>query len=286
MSWEESNRDLVERIRAYVLEFKNVKPTLLTHFDGGSDPVFPLVASSDRGIGLLLCFCSLYQNIGEGRLVRILAYLWKHYDQDIFRLNRLPFADLQDRMKALTDLDDWPIWSKAPGILRSVCDFFFRHGKVLSWVHALGDGEKCVNILTEEIFLMGKTSAFRTKARYFIWLLTQLEDADPARFWTPATRMTLTMGHGRFVREFGPLKSRKSAPWSSPAEKLDYFNRFYRLLFPAAPWMVFTAFDAYMRPQSGYRNGPGAPPPEWTCRKIIGGCVKCALAPECPGRDF
>lgn len=291
MSWEERNRDLVERMRAYVLQFRDVKPGIFSHFQGGADPIFPLEATSDRGVGMLLFFCSLYQNIGEGRLVRLLAYLWKQYDQDLFRINRLPFAELQARIKVLNDLHDWPLWPKTAGILRSVGDFFYRHGKLVPWASAQADGEKCITTLSEEIFLMGKTSAFRSKARYFLWLLTQLDGVDPARIWTPGTRMTLTLGHSRFLHEFGPLKGRKNVPWITPAEKLAWFNRFYVFLFPAAPWLVFTALDAYLRPLIEHRTlaaagAAGKNVPEWLCRKILGGCQNCPLAPECPGRDF
>lgn len=286
MSWAERNPDLLHRIRAYVLAFQNVNPGVFAYFKGGTDPIFPLEPGSDRGMGLLLFFSSLYQNISEGRLARVLAYLWRQYDQDLFRINRMPFAELQSRLKALTDLEDWVLWPKAPGILRSVADFFYRHGKLLPWAQAQGDGEKCINILSEEIFLMGRTSVFKSKARYFLWLLTQVEGAEPARFWTPNTRLTLTLGHSRFLREFGPLKGRKIVPWSTPAEKLDAFNRFYRLLFPEAPWKVFTPLDAFLRPPPGHFAGLGAPAPEWMCRKALGGCANCPLAPECPGRDF
>lgn len=289
MSWEERNPERLDRIRAYVLAFRDAKPGILSHFQGGADPIFPLPAASDRGVGLLLFYCSLLQNISEGRLVRVLAYLWKRYDQDLFRINRLPFADLRDSLKLLTDLRDWPLWPKSPGILRSVGDFFFTHGRLVPWAYAVGDGERCIGILSEEIFLMGKTSAFRSKARYFLWLLTQLDGVDATRFWTPATQMTLTLGHSRFLREFGPLQGRKSAPWITPAEKLAWFNRFYRLLFPAAPWMVFTALDAYLRPAAPPAPAPatgsdGAP--EWHCRRILRGCANCPLVPECPGHNL
>ena len=286
MSWAERNRDLADRIRAYVLAFQDRKPAVFEHFQGGSDPVFPMEAGSDRGVGLLLYYCSLYQGIGEERLLRVLSYLWREYGPDIFRLNHLPFADLQARIQSLDDLDDWEIWPQVPGILRSVADFFYRHGKLMPWVYEVGNGEHCIEIISQEIFLMGKTSVFRSKSRYFLWMLTRLEGVDPGRFWTADTRMTLTLGHGRFVREFGPLKGRKRVPWTTPAEKLVWFNAFYRVLFPDRPWLVFLAFDAFMRPQSGYFRTPGGPPPVWQCRAVVGGCVNCPLAPECPGRDF
>ncbi len=289
MSWEERNPERIERIRAYVMEFRAAKPGILEHFQGGADPIFPMQAASDRGAGMLLFFCSLLQNISEGRLVRVLAYLWKQYDQDLFRINRLPFADLQSRIRTLTDLRDWPIWPKSPGILRSVGDFFFKHGRLVPWAYSIGDGEKCVETLCEEIFLMGRTSVFRSKARYFIWILTQLDGVDGSRFWTPATQMPLTLGHARFLREFGPLKDRKISPWITPAEKLAWFNRFYRVLFPASPWVVFTALDAYLRPIAfsgkGGNVGQDAPP-EWHCRRILKGCGNCPLAQECPGCDI
>ncbi|HLP41533.1 MAG TPA: hypothetical protein VK465_08505 [Fibrobacteria bacterium] len=286
MSWEERNRDLLERSRAYVLEFKDEKPPVFENFAGGADPLFPLELNSDRGVGLLLFFSALCQNISEERLVRVLAYLWKQYGTDMFRLNRLAFDDLHGRIMALTDLHDWPLWTRTSGVLRSVGDFFFKYGPLVPWVYAKGDGEACVEVLCEEIFMMGKTSAFRGKARHFLWMLTQIDSVEPSRFWTPRTRLAPTLGHGRFLREFGPLKGRKSAPWTTPEEKLDFYNRYFRMLYPSTPWVVFLALDAFMKPQPGYHRAPGAPPPEWQCRKVVRGCPNCPLAPECPGRDF
>ena len=63
MSWEERNPERIERIRAYVMEFRAAKPGILEHFQGGADPIFPMQAASDRGAGMLLFFCSLLQNI-------------------------------------------------------------------------------------------------------------------------------------------------------------------------------------------------------------------------------
>lgn len=223
--------------------------------------------------------------------MRVLAYLWKEYDLDFFRLNKLPFGELQARMQRLTDLEGWELWPKVPGILRSVCDFFFRHGKLLPWVYAQADGEASVRTLAEEIFLMGKTSALRSKPRYFLWLLTQLPSTQPELFWTRETMLPITRGHLRFLREFGPLKTRKISPWISPEEKLAYINRFFRMLAPDRPWTVYLALDAYLRSPVLAPKGSQAIFPlmeagnDWACRKIQGGCLQCPLVPLCPNRE-
>ena len=244
--------------------------------------------------------------------MRLLAHLHDEYGADFFRLGRLPFDELQSRIQARPELKNWDILAKAPGVLRSVSDFFFSHGRILPWITALGDGEEVVRILCEEIFLMGKTSALKSKPRYFLWLMTQLRDVDPALFWTPETRIPLTPGHLRFLREYGPLKNRKQSPWVNPEEKLDYCNRFFRMLFPRNPWVVYTALDSYLKPHGyrvpkperspqGFRTFPSAAAvvtpieaaaaaaagleQQWACREILGGCLQCILAPECPGRE-
>src|SRR5690606_30307838 len=157
LTWVERNTDQIEKIRAYVSGFRDFRPFPFEYFQGGTTPLFPLTPQSDRGTALLLCFCALYQNIRDEKLMRVLAYLWKEYDTDFFRLNKLPFGELQARIARLTDLEGWELWTKVPGILRSACDFFFRHGKLVPWAHGQADGEACVRIMAEEIFLMGKT---------------------------------------------------------------------------------------------------------------------------------
>ncbi|HKP97865.1 MAG TPA: hypothetical protein VJ385_19165 [Fibrobacteria bacterium] len=297
MTWVERNRDQIEKIRLYVSGFRNVRPPVFEWFQGGREPLFPLAPESDRGTALLLAYCALYQNIRPEKLIRVLAYLWKEYDTDFFRLNKLPFDDLQARMRRLTDLDDWVLWPKVPGILRSACDFFFRHGRLLPWVQAQADGEETVRVLCEEIFMMGKTSAFKSKPRYFLWLMTQLPGADPGSFWNDRTLLPLTPGHLRFLREYGPLKNRKTSPWITPEEKIAYCNRFFRMLAPENPWTVYAALDAYLKP-NGFSKAPAfpmaataregsgpAPERKWLCRDILGGCLQCALAPVCPGRE-
>jgi hypothetical protein len=276
VNWAERNRPLLEKARTYLSDFAIKKPGMLECFQDGARPLFPLAPESDRGTALLLIFCSLRQNISEDRLIRFLSYLWKEYGLDIFRLNHVPFSDLQSRVNRLTDMSQWPLWPKAPGILRSVCDFFFRHGRLGDWVRNVGDGEECVRILAEEIFLMGKTSDFRPKPRLFLWLMTQLPHAEPSRFWSDETLVYPTPGHSRFLREFGPLKG-KRIPWTTPAEKLSYHNRFYRLLFPGKTYTVFSGLDAFLKPD---------PETKWECRKILGGCENCILVGDCPGSEI
>lgn len=309
----ERNREQIEKIRIYLAGFREAKPPVFDWFQGGKDPLFPYAPESDRGTALLLCFCALYQGIQAEKLIRVLAYLFKEYGNDFFRLSKLPFDDLQARMDRLTDLRNWEIAPKAPGILRSVSDFFFKHGRLGPWVMAQADGEETVRVLCEEIFMMGKTSALKSKPRYFLWLLTQLPGGEPSRFWTSHTLLPITPGHLRFLREFGPLKGRKHSPWVTPEEKLAYCNRFYRMLAPENPWSVYAPLDAYLKPNGFTERRPSHPDPstlskagtgfpfsglpgsvldavqeserKWLCRDILGGCLQCPLAPDCPGRE-
>jgi len=279
-SWVERNQVHLGNLRAYVEGFRGHAPSAFAWFEGGSKARFPFSPGSDRGAAMLLCFCALYQNIPEARLMAMLADLWDGYGTDFLRLNKLSFEELQTRIEADRALGNWGIRKQAPGILRSVCDFFFRHGSPLAWVRSVSNGEECVRILCEEIFLMGKTSLFKSKARYFIWLLTQVPDSHAEAFCTEKTLLPITPGHLRFLREFGPLKERQSVPWRGPEEKLAYLNRFFRLLAPEAPWSAYAPLDAYLKAVDPKRT-----PPQWECRVKLGGCLQCPLAPLCPGRE-
>ena len=280
MTWVERNTAQIENIRTYIAGFQSQRPAPFAWFAGGATSAFPLAVESDRGTGMLLCFCALYQGIPEAKLMRLLARLWEDYDTDFLRLNKLPFESLQTKIESHPGLDFWAIRQQAPGILRSACDFFYKHGRLLPWARSVGDGEECVRILSEEIFLMGKTSLFKSKARFFLWLLTQLPDAGPETFWGPHTLLPITPGHLRFLREFGPLHGRKRSPWIKPEEKIAYVNRFFRMLAPQAPWSVYAALDAYLKPRPGAGDDR-----QWECRTLLGGCLQCPMAPLCPGRE-
>jgi hypothetical protein len=279
-SWVERNQTHLGNLRAYVEGFRGRTPSAFAWFQGGARPEFPFGPGSDRGAALLLGFCALYQGISEAKLMGVLTRLWGAYGTDFLKLNKVSFEELQDRIDGQAGLANWSIRKQAPGILRSVCDFFYRHGSPLAWVRGVGDGEECVRVLCDEIFMMGKTSLFKSKARYFLWLLTQLPDSQAESFWTERTLLPITSNHMRFLREFGPLKERKSVPWRGPEEKLDYLNRFFRLLAPQSPWSVYAPLDAYLKAVD-----PKETPPRWECRVALGGCLQCPLAPLCPGRE-
>jgi hypothetical protein len=292
----ERNPKLIGDLHTFILDFQSVKPGVFEFFQGGSaNTFFPLKPESDRGVALLLCYCALYQNISEKKLVRFLAYLWEAYGTDLFKLNRMPFQALQDKVHAFEGLENWELMPKVPGILRSVCDFFYKRGPLIAWVHKTADAEESVQVLSEEIFFMGKTSQFKSKPRYFLWLLTQLPGAQPELFWTDRMLLPITAGHVRLLRDFGPLKKKRNSPWTTPAEKLNYCNRFYRMLFPGKSWMVYTALDAYLKATGPFLSPaastlapatPGMSPNKiWRCRQVLGGCINCILAPECQGRD-
>ena len=274
-TWVSRNQAELQKVRAYIENFPAHKPAVFRYFQGGTAPIFPMSPQSDQGTALLLCFCALYQNIEEEKLAGLLERLWGRYGTDVFRLNKLPFEALQKEIHRFPGLANWALVEKAPGILRSLCDFFFKHGSLHSWVYGLKDGEACVRVLADEIFLMGKTSPFKSKPRFFLWLLTQLEGSRPELFWTNRTMLPLSPGHVRFLRQFGPLKTRKAAPWSNPEAKLDYFNRFCRMLFPDRPWITFTPLSDYLQT---------AKTDHWMCRLKLGGCLQCPLVADCPGR--
>jgi len=283
--WAERNRARIGTLRTYVERFPARPPSPFEWFQGGARAEIPLAAGSDRGAGLLLAFCALYQGIPEAKLMGLLAGLWREHGTDFLRLNKLPFDALQARIDGQAGLEGWAIRKQAPGILRSVCDFFYRHGSPLAWIRSVGDAEACVQILCEEIFMMGKTSLFKSKARYFLWLMARLPDAHPETFWTERTLLPITPFHLRFLREFGPLRDHRSAPWHGPGEKLDYVNRFFRLLAPDAPWSAYAPLDAFSKPIPHAPVPTGRAQPQWECRIAWGGCLECPLAPICPGRE-
>lgn len=283
----DENTKNIAQLRTYVLDFQKVLPTPFQYFSEGAQPLFPMTVESDRGVGMLLYYSALKQGISEKKIMQLLGYLWMEYSSDLFKLNRLPFDELQGKVNAFAELNDWEFLPKAPGILRSVNDFFYNFGKIIPWVNQIKDAESCVHTLSNEIFMMGKTSLSKSKARNFIWLLTQLPSATPQLFWSKDTILLPTAGHARILQEFGPLKDRKRSPWKTPEQKRNYFNRFYQLLFPNESWKIYTAFDLYLKPEESFLIQDKSVPTTkvWQCKIVLQGCLNCVLAPNCPGRE-
>src|SRR5690606_32159675 len=100
---------------------------------------------------------------------RVIAGLYHQYGTDIFRLYRLPFEALRGRTDALAAHSVVAERPRIPGILRSVCDFFYRVGPLVSWM-AAADWEQRAGEIAQEIYWMGARSPTRTKARLFFWL--------------------------------------------------------------------------------------------------------------------
>jgi len=292
LTWVDENAQSISQLRTYVLNFQKVKPSVFDYFVDGATAQLPLAVNSDRGVAFLLYYCALKQEITEKKLMGLLVSLWNFYEADLFKINRLPFDELQSKILLHQELKDWEFLPKAAGILRSVSDFFYHFGKILPWIMEKKSGEKSIQILSDEIFMMGKTSVLKSKARYFLWLLTQIFESETDTFWDHKTLVLTTPGHTRALREFGPLKNRKSTPWTTTLGKTQYLNRFYNLLFPNQSWKVYTAFDLYLKPLDLNSKTPLSSPSilaanskTWKCKIILKGCINCVLAPTCPGRD-
>lgn len=272
MTWVESHGGEVESFRAYIRGFDGILPEPLLYFRGGKSPIFPFDLESDQALGLLLLYCSLAQDISEARLIGFLGELCARYGTDIFRLNRLPFEDLQSLVDGSPQLRNWSLRAQAPGILRSAGDFFYRHGSPRAFLEGLQDGEQLIAHLAGEIFLMGRTSPYKNKARYFLFLLTQLPAAPGRRLWAKTRAGPLTPGHTRFMHFLGPLKKKTLLPWTDPFGRLGYFYRFFDYLFPGESFRTFLPLEAFLKRQSAGT---------FLCQLRMGACANCPLRTLC-----
>jgi hypothetical protein len=276
--------DALARLRRYTEAFRANPHPIFAHFPGGADPVFPFAPGSDRGLGVLLLAAALHQPGAESAVARVLAGLYRAHGNDIFRLNRLPFEPLRDEVAALA-----PSWEKTarariPGILRSVCDFFYRIGPLGPWLAGQSgerapDWESRAGELCHEIYWMGAHSRGRTKARLFFWLAC-VGDAtgegsregfgarhpQAASFAWPVGE-----GHMRFWIDI--LKPQRTAGERTPEERVTAFAAFARMVFPGESWLLYRALEDFLR-----RDGTGS----YHCRTAQGGCRPCPLSGLCP----
>lgn len=222
---------------------------------------------------------------------RVIAGLYHQYGTDIFRLNRLPFEALRGRTEALAAHWDVAERARIPGILRSVCDFFYRVGPLVSWM-AAADWEQRAGEIAQEIYWMGARSPTRTKARLFFWLACGIPGfghRDDMRARARDFAWPTSDGHLRVVYDIlGPARMAggPSAVASRPSlgvfrgagTRGEAFAALARALFPEAPWRLYQPFEAFLKPERGG---------SFRCRTVQGGCRPCALAPVCPAaRNF
>lgn len=267
------NTGLIESIKVFVQKLNNQQPLILDYFPSGNRPRFKFGPQLEKGARLLLVFSSLYQDISEENLVELLLELEAEFAEGLFSLNKIPFETLRDFLNNSLYTKNWSLLPKAPGILRSVSDFFLTNGNVLEQASKHQSSESLVNLLSQSIFYMGKHSANKFKARYFIWLLIQANVEIGRLLWNDTSRLPLTIGAGRLLKLIGPLKG-NTREFQSPEEKLNYFNRFYCYLFPSDHWRVFAPFDAFLKKTSITT---------YCCQQMLGGCILCPLHNQCPG---
>lgn len=264
--------NVLSHLRLYASPFANHPPVIVASFPGGKEPQFPFDIGSDRGLGVLLLYASLYRPGAESRAARILVGLYTGLGNDIFRLNRVPFEILQAVLKDLPIAPDDMEQKRIPGILRSVCDFFYRTGSLRNRLDSSEDWETIVRELSEGIYCMGKQSVWRTKSRYFLWLAS-FQPGFAERF-PQAVRFSWPVGDGHARFFYNIIRQRaRQAPESTPEARLRVFTELGREAFPVEPWRLFQPLDAYLRMEKEH---------EYLCRKIQGGCQICALAKLCP----
>jgi len=289
--------DILNRIRVYAEAFASCRPAILTLFAAGAPDatdasdasgassedasLFPFAADSDRGLGILLLASALHRpgapgsaGFGAGA-ASVIAGLYRGYGNDVFRLNRLPFETLRTRTDALAATWDDAERARIPGILRSVCDFFFRVGPLGTWL-ADADWEQRAGELAQEIYWMGARSSTRTKARLFFWLACQIPGFGARADMRPrALRFTWPVSDGHMRVLFDIFKPARGsiAALRRPEGRGEAFAELARRVFPDEPWRLYRPFEAFLCP-----DGQGG----FQCRAVQGGCRPCALAPLCP----
>lgn len=224
----------------------------------------------------MLFAASLYRPGREKTAAHVLVGLYRRYGNDIFKLNRLPYEPLRDEIAALCPGGDAEDLKGIPGVLRSVCDFFYRVGPLDAWLAAAPDWETRAGELCGEIHRMGLHSRSRTRARWFFWLASHQPGFAERYPQAAAFAWPVGQGHLRFL--FDIVKPPRGRAAATPEERLEAFMHFAREVFPGEPWRLFRPLDSFLQPVSG--GG-------YFCREVQGLCRTCPLAVDCPAsRNF
>jgi hypothetical protein len=279
----EATAGVVNIFRDYAEKFAAHPPAILDYFaraDKGDseEALFPFAPDSDRGLGILLLAASLHRPDASSSFGResatIVAGLYRHFGTDVFKLNRVPFANLQAHIEVLASGLDAEDRARVPGILRSVCDFFYRVGPLVSWLADAPDWEQRVAELSHEIYWMGAHSRTRTKARLFFWLACAIPGfGTRSDMQTQAQRFVWPVGDGHMRFVFDILKPPRGAARGAPEVRLEAYADFARMVFPESPWQLYLPLESFLKPDGagGYR-----------CRSVQGGCRPCPLSSLCP----
>jgi hypothetical protein len=269
LTWVSQNTALIEDIRAYAGCFKDVRPLVFQCFEGGTHPVLPYRLLSEEGFKMLLIYASLFQDVTEKQLVGFLRRLYECFGSRLFTLNTVLF----DELSAVVDKAvgfEWPLRTKVPGILRSCADFFTMHGGIRRLINVSRGSEALVDLVSKGIFFMGKSSGMKFKARTFARLAVLADTSLAASFWSETSVLPFSKGANRLIYYIGPLRDGRKK--MAGDLKLDYFNRFYNLLFPGESWRLYEAFDAYQKREKIN---------EFKCQQILSGCNRCVLNRHC-----
>ncbi|MBF0433176.1 MAG: hypothetical protein HQK83_17990 [Fibrobacteria bacterium] len=271
MTWVDRNQQLIGRLRAYVDCFAEIKPSFFQYFLGGTSHVFPYKTDSEEGFKTLLLYSALQQELHEDWLNRLLVTVYRAFPEKFFSLASIPYDSLKALLDTIPDLSNWRFYSRTPGILRSVCDFFLKQGNIKPLLLNADSTEQVVSIISNEIFYMGKTSVFKTKARTYLWYCANASADISRNCWNKHSLLPVTAGANRLMYYLGPLKSRKGYSFQEQ-EKINYFNRFYNYLFPDNSWKSHLPFMAFQN-QTGLTG--------YQCQSLLDGCKNCPLCNDC-----
>lgn len=263
------NEKLLNSLRAYTSAFDSYRPPFFDYAKGERNASLPFPLYSERFLRWVLIRSALHQGIDDKNLDRIMLGLYHTFKDDLFSISTLPIERIEEFWKQDPILENWDLLPRASGIVRSVSDFFLVHGslkEVLPRCTTQADAEE---LLCQHIFFFGKKSAYRFKARIFLYIArkctrTLLDhwNAKPV-VWPPS------LGWWKAMRIL--IKKDKDA-MLSPEESLELSNRFYQKV--GRPDSALIAFVHFRK-----KVGLG----EWACRTYFGSCPNCPLYGPCPG---
>jgi len=250
-------------ILAFIGQRESIKPDWFE--------ALPFPVDSEWGSAFLLYAAALKGIIPEPQTGQFLSALWEAYGLQLFRLSHRPYEELFDFVAGGKWGDD-PQRSKIAGILRSVSDFFFKQGTVSQYILKGISGEAMVDDLAAQIFWMGKTSTYKNKARFFLWLAYQAGLAPVSLLESAAA--PLTRGHMQWIAAFGDRGFKERFFQATPPAKLAMVSKWLREILPLGDWKAFLAMDEFLN-----RQGPNS----FLCRFARKSCDRCPLQKVCPG---
>ena len=248
--WVKDNPQLVKQIKDFVYQYEKTPSLIASFFQSEAFEFFHRQNSQSLSTNQSSCLILIGALNQEYPLEKIIGFVEKllvHFSTRLFIVPVISHEELQAFIQKEELIEFWKLKPQVPGIIWSVAQFVNKYSleKIISQTERF----QVIQILTQNVFYMGKHSEIKAKANfiynhavtdfpYSIGLMKQSFN-EYGKLVFPTTRKA-----GDFMYTMGPLyRSGKKFP--NEKERERFFNKFYREMMGNKAYLLAHAIEFY-----------------------------------------